>query len=296
MTDATFGFDSAFLHRLERMAVLSRRRLASPSSGLHRSPRHGSSVEFADYRDYTVGDDFRRVDWKAYARLDRLFLRLYSAEDSSTVTLLLDRSSSMSFGAPPKALTAARLAAVFSLVALHTYDRVAVAGWAEGIDRYLPPQSGTGAVGRVWRFIADLMSSPAARTDLGALRTYARLSKRPGLAIVISDLLTDSDWRSGLRALQASGQEVHLIQVLSPDELRPELHGDWRLRDAESDLAVEVSVSQRLLRRYEDELTAHTEEIQGFCRHAGITYLQLGSDASLPDTVLTTLRRAGVIG
>ena len=294
--DPLFGFDSAFLRRLERMALLSRHRLSSSSSGPHRSPRHGSSVEFADFRDYSLGDDFRRVDWKAYARLDRLFLRLYSAEDTTTLTLFLDHSASMRFGEPSKAMTAARLAAIFAYVALHNYDRVAVAGLAESIDRYLPAQAGTPAVARVWRFIAETMSAPRARTDLGALRDYGRCSKRSGLSVVISDLLTDSDWRAGLRALQACGQELHVVQILAPEELHPEVRGDWRLRDVESGGGVEVSISPRLLRRYEEELAAHVEAIRDFCRRGDSTFLQLRSDVSLPETIMTTLRTAGVMG
>jgi uncharacterized protein (DUF58 family) len=98
-----FGFDSAFLQKLERLALVNRRPMIGPSAGPRRSPRHGASVEFADYRDYSPGDDFRRIDWNAYARFERLFLRLYSAEEMTTLTLFLDHSASMRFGEPSPA-------------------------------------------------------------------------------------------------------------------------------------------------------------------------------------------------
>src|SRR5947209_18631666 len=172
MTDATFGFDSAFLQRIERLSILNRQALRGPSAGPRSSPRHGGSVEFADFRNYVTGDDFRRVDWKAYARLDRLFLRLYRAEELAVITILLDHSGSMRFGEPSKALTAGRLAAILAYIALHNYDTVAVAGWGDRIDRYLPGQSGNAAIPGVWRTIAGLVDTPVPTTDFACLRSY----------------------------------------------------------------------------------------------------------------------------
>lgn len=306
MNESLFGFDSVFLEKLERLALLNRRPVPGPSAGSRRSPRHGSSVEFADFRDYTPGDDFRRVDWNAYARLDRLFLRLYSAEEMTTLALLLDRSSSMSLGNPSKALTAAQLAAMLSFIALHNYDHVAVFGWAEKIDRYFPAQVGVTCVPRVWRSIATVMglgpgstradaSSTPAITDFAALRDFGVYHRRRGLTIVLSDFLTQSDWRAGLHALRASGQEVTAIQILAPEEIHPSLRGDWKLRDVESSAAVEVTISPRVLRRYEEELAAHTAAIRDFCRQQGITFVRLTSDVSIGDAALASLRTAGVI-
>ena len=295
MGDHLFGFDTAFLQKLERISLVSRRRLAGAAAGPRRSVLRGSSVEFADFRDYTPGDDFRRVDWNAYARLDRLFLRLYMAEQMTTVSLFLDHSASMSFGDPSKGLTAARLAAIFSYVALHGYDRVAVAGFGDKVDRHLPPQSGKRGIPLVWRFIADVIADSAPATDFASLREYARHRRGSGLAIVLSDFFSESDWRSGLRALRASGQEVSVIQILAPEELEPELRGDWMLRDAETGTAVEVTVSPRLLRRYQEELAAHTQAIRDFCRRNDTAFLQIVSTASLTDEVLTSLQTVGVI-
>ena len=223
MTDATFGFDSAFLQRLERLSILNRQALQGPSAGPRSSPRHGASVEFTDFRNYVSGDDFRRVDWKAFARLDRLFLRLYRAEEITTVTIFLDHSVSMQFGEPRKSLMAGRLAAILSYIALHNYDTVAVAGWGDTIDHFLPGQSGNAAVPRVWSTIARLVDTPAPATDFASLRTYGQYRRGPGIAVVLSDFMTDSDWRGGLRSLRAAGQEVTVVQILAPDEVEPPL-------------------------------------------------------------------------
>lgn len=319
-----FGFDGAFLLKLERLALLSRRPVTGQNPGPRRSTSHGASVEFADFRDYASGDDFRRIDWNAYARLDRLFLRLYRAEQMTTLSLFLDHSSSMSFGEPTKALAAARMAAIFSFVALQNYDRVVVVGWSEKIDHRLPVQAGKRTIPQVWRFIADVMgerSTPSTNhdttsaalgrnisttvadrlsgirgvTDFAALQDYARSHSGPGLAIVLSDFLTDTHWRAGLRALRGRGQEVSIVQILSPEELHPQLRGDWNLRDAETGAEVEVTISPRLLRRYQEELAAYTATIRDFCRRHDMAFVQLASSAAHSSDVLTTLRTVGIL-
>ncbi len=290
-----FGFDGAFLQRLERVTLANRRPLPGLNAGPRRSPRYGSSVEFADFRDYSDGDDFRRIDWNAYARLDRLFLRLYRAEEMATITILLDHSASMRFGEPTKALAAARLAAIFAYVAAHNYDSVALAAWGERIDRFLPARSGKAAIPELWRGIARMLEEPSGGTDATALRGYGRYRSGRGLSIVLSDLLTDTDWQAGLRSLLAQGQDVTVVQVLAPEELAPELRGDWKLVDVESDGAVEVTISPRLLRRYQDELAAHLGQIRDFCRRHAIAHALVSSDRSMT-AVLTDLRAAGVLG
>ena len=291
-----FGFDGAFLRKLEQLSLAVRRPLPGPAAGPRRSPRHGASVEFADFRDYSPGDDFRRIDWNALARLDRLFLRLYSAEEMTTVTLCLDHSPSMEFGQPAKGLTAARLAAVMAYIALQGDDRVTVAGWGEKVDHYVPPQGGRPAIPRVWKSIQDVMQQSASSTDFAALRTMGAFRRGAGLSIVFSDFRTDTDWRSGLRSLRGIGQEVSVVQILAPEELNPTLRGDWRLRDVESGRDVEVTVSPRLLRRYQEELEAHTAAIKEFCRRQGVAFVQIPSSISIEDVALSSLRAAGVIG
>jgi hypothetical protein len=112
---------------------------------------------------------------------------------------------------------------------------------------------------------------------------------------VLTDLLTDSDWRTGLRALRAVGQEVTVLQILAPEELKPSLRGDWKLSDVESGSTVEVTISPRVLRRYEEALAAHTQEIREFCRRQGMSFLQIPSSIPLEEATLTSLRLAGVV-
>lgn len=294
--NALFGFDGEFLRRLERLAVLNRRPVSGAWAGRRRAVGHGTSVEFADFRDYAPGDDFRRIDWNAFARLDRLFLRLYQAEHTTRISLWLDHSRSMGFGDPPKAVTAARLAAIMAYIGLHTYDELDIFRWTRRIDGRLSRQSGKGAIPQTWRFIEESLTRTDGQTDFGALKEIAGTGRKSGVAIVLSDFLTDSDWRLGLRALCASGREVTAIQILAPEEVKPELRGDWSLVDAESGAQVEVTVSPRLLKRYEEELSIHTTALTEFCRRQGIAFVRVVSDESIGDQILGRLHAAGVLG
>lgn len=290
-----FDLSSQFLRRLDRLALVNRRALVGSSAGPRRSIHHGVSPEFSDFRDYSPGDDFRRIDWNAYARLDRLFLRLYRAEEMTTLTIFLDHSASMHFGSPGKIQTASRVAAALSYIALSGYDRVAVTGYAERIGTYLTAQSGRSAIPRVWRSIADIARTRGSATDFAALRTYARLRHSSGVAVVLSDFLTESDWRTGLSALRAAGQEVNVVQILAPEELDPELRGDWTLQDVETGKEVEVTMTARLLRRYEEELAAHTAALIDFCHQHNMPFAQIASNASVEDLILRQLRFAGML-
>jgi uncharacterized protein (DUF58 family) len=291
---ATPIFDPAFLRKLEALRLWTRQPLHGVAAGSRRAPGLGASVEFADFRSYTPGDDLRRVDWNAYARLERLFLRLYRAEENLTLTLILDTSASMAWGTPPKDRFAQQTAAALAYLALTGEDRVALARCGSAGLSYLPPVGGRSAISRVWDALAAAPSEGAADLN-GALREFGRYRPGPGVAVVLSDLLLPGGYQDGLKTLLHLRQEVVVLQVLAPDELAPELAGDLRLIDAEDGRAVEVSLTPRVLRAYRERLTAYTRAVAAFCAQHGITFLQLRSDLNLEDVVLRLLRRAAVV-
>lgn len=255
----------------------------------------GSSVEFADYRTYARGDDYRRIDWNVFARINRLFLRIFEAEENSTVTLFVDCSASMAGGTPTKSVLARRIACALAFVALVNYDKVSIVGIGERLGPYLSPRSGRGRAPEVWRFIADLPSEGP--TDLGRLRAYAGYQAPPGIAVVLSDLLTGSDWQMGLRALQATcRQDVTLIQVLAPEELSPSLDGDWTLVDSESGAETDVSVNPAALERYRRALAEYTGEIGGWCGKHRVPFGQVASDANVEQVLLRDFVKMGTLG
>ena len=195
-------FDESFLRRLERLAILSRRAMAGQLQGERRSPKRGQSVEFADFRPYAPGDDFRRIDWNAYARLERFFIKLFIEEEDLTVHQLVDTSRSMDWGEPNKLWYAVRAAGALGYVALAGLDRVTVTACGDvvnGSAHYFPPRRGKQQALALFSFLQTLAAG--GRTDLAPrLRAYAAAAMQPGPLILFSDLLDDG-WADGLRAL-----------------------------------------------------------------------------------------------
>ncbi len=175
-----------FLRKIERLSLVAKRVFPGQLRGERRSTKRGSSVEFADYRNYAVGDDFRRVDWNVYARLEKLFLKLFVEEEDLHVYVLIDASRSMEFGDPSKLLYAKRVAAALSYIALGNLDRVGLAALSDGMASILTPKRGKQSAFGVFEWLKSV--KPSGATQLAqSIRDFSLRTSRPGLAIVISD-------------------------------------------------------------------------------------------------------------
>ena len=279
---------AAELTLLGRLDLAYRRPQSGLYAGERRSSRSARSPEFADFRPYVVGDDYRQIDWKAYARLEKLMLRLYVAEEEACLNVVLDTSVSMELGEPPKWPAARRLAAALAFLGLAAMDRAQV-GALRGPR--LPPLRGRDGVARVWSFLEGLEPAGAASADDLARSGWTR----PGLTVVISDFLVeDANWAPALAALSARRQEPVLWQVLAPDEERPALSGDLRLIDVESERTRELTITPGLVGEYERALAAHRRALVRAGQAAGGRFVHSGSADSLEATMLAGLR-AGVV-
>ena len=288
-------FDEAFLRQLERLLLLMRSPVRGGLKGGRRSVKRGQSVEFADYRDYSLGDDLRQLDWNVYARLERLFVKLFVEEEDVTITFLVDASASMAAGRPSKLLFAKRAAAALGYIGLASEDRVAVSVLG---GRAARRQSSLRGSGRVFRLLADLSGVDAApgSTDLvtAARHAAAQLHGR-GVLVLISDLLDPAADRV-IRELAATGSELIVLHVLSPDELDPQLDGDVRLVDAETGEAVDVTVDVATVDAYRSRLAAWQQGFADLAARRRATYVQVPSDAAIADLVFAELRRRRVVG
>src|SRR5438270_9391219 len=285
-----FPLDADVLHRLDGLALLPRRPMASGRPGRRRSPLAGSAMEFSDYRRYAPGDDFRRIDWRAYARLERLFLRVFEAEENLTITVLIDCSDSMHHGKPAKAPLATALAAAISYVALKCEDRVIVGALTDRLAAYRKAGSSKNAIWTVGEFLNRLPRSGT--PDLNrALYDLGRIVSGPGLTIVISDFLAPGGYQTGIRAVRQLRQEVALLQILAPDELEPDLQGDWRLQDSEGVGNVDVSVSPGILQAYRQRLAAFTQGLASFAHAYAMSYTLIPSDTATIDIVQRIMRQ-----
>ena len=285
--------DAKFLKKLERLTLVTRRPFAGQMKGEKRSIKRGTSIEFADYREYALGDDLRYVDWNTYGRLDKMFLKLFVEEEDLYLALLLDSSASMSFGSPKKLEYAVKIAAALGYISLTNYDRVSVQTYSENLGRPLPPQRGRGGVPPLFNYLESIKSD--GKTGFAAsLRRFASTSKNRGIAIVISDFF-DPNWQEGVKSLLARGNQVALIQTLAEDEIKPTLLGDLRIIDSETGDAKEMSVNPQLLARYEQTFNAFCAEIESFANRYGIDYLRTSTTLPFEDLILKYLRQQGLL-
>jgi uncharacterized protein (DUF58 family) len=286
-------FDEGFLRRLEQLELASRRLTAGRMKGERRSVRRGQSVEFADYRNYAAGDDLRQLDWNVYARLERLFIKLFVEEEDVTVHVLVDASRSMDFGDPNKLTFARRAAGALAYLGLAHLDRVSVAFLGEGRAVSLRPLRGKARVFEVFRFLSE--HRPERLTGLAAAaRDYAGRLRGRGPLILISDLL-DPGYLDALRDLAGTRCQLSVLHVLAPEELDPEVPPDARLVDNETGHGIEVTGDDDLVDRYRSRLGEWQEEIAAFCARRGGAYVSVASDVDLSDLLFDVLRRRRVI-
>jgi uncharacterized protein (DUF58 family) len=285
-------FDEGFLKKLEYLYVVSRKVFAGRMRAERRTKKIGSGVEFADHRNYTVGDDLRYLDWSVYGRLDKLLLRLFEEEEDLHIYLLLDASASMR--ANDKFDYAQTVCAALAYVGLAKLDRVSIVPFGgEPRDR-LPPSRGKGNIFKVFRFLSDVGAS--GRTQLGkSLESFVHQTRRRGLAIVISDFYDPEGYADGLNLLRYHRFEPTVIQVWSEREARPKLRGDVELYDVESGELREVTVTERALSAYARAHAEYCDGLQTFCAARGISYFRADTQVPFDELVLRMFRAGGFL-
>lgn len=283
-----------FLHRLEQLELVSRKIFLGVMKGERRSKRKGQSVEFADYRNYVKGDDLRFLDWNLFARLDRLFIRLFMEEEDLHFYVLIDNSLSMDFGTPTKLHFAKQVAAALAFIGLVNMDRVVIEAFNDRLTQTMPSARGRKSLWRVLDFLHKIQ--PAGPSDLRqSLKTFSMRSSGKGIVIVLSDFMDKGGYEDALRYLVARQFDVYVIQVLSQEEIEPEMVGDLKLVDIEDDDEAEVTVTAPLIAQYKKNLAAFRGGLNDFCVRRGITYLFTGNQVPFDRLVLTYLRQRGLV-
>jgi uncharacterized protein (DUF58 family) len=282
--------DPKFTARLDSLDVLSRKILQGKLQGERRSKRRGQSVEFADHRAYVAGDDLRFVDWNVYGRLEQLFLKLFLEEQDLTIHVLVDTSTSMSVGEPAKDLFARRLAAALGYVGLVNNNRLTISLFGDGLRTQLANMRGRNYLPQMAELL--LTSECEGFSDFEkACRDVAATRIGSGITIVISDFLFKQGYDKALRRLVGAKYDLYVIQVLSPQEIAPELAGDLKLLDVEDGDAAEITVSTALIKYYKRNLAAYCDELRNFCTGRGAVYVRANSADSVESLVLNYLRR-----
>lgn len=301
------------LARLDALDVVSRKILAGKLRGERRSKRRGQSVEFADFRNYVSGDDLRFIDWNIYARLDKLFLKLFLEEEDLSLYIFVDTSASMAYppnpkgGEPTKARYAQQVAAALAYIGLVHSNRVNVFGLRDNQLVESGPMRGRPRLPRMLDFIGKLTPAktvdPDAPSQLGPMLKRFTLSARlRGVVILLSDFLDKADFDSSLKYVANGRYDLYAIQILSPLEIDPGVHGpaagivgDLKLKDVEDASTAEVSISQPLLKQYKQTLAAYCLGLKQYVTRRGGSYLFSSTDVPFDTLVLAYLRRRGLL-
>jgi len=288
------------LRRLEQFQLLATRRAKSSARGERRSKARGQSVEFADHRNYTAGDDFRYLDWNLYGRLERLFLKLYEEERELPVRIFLDASESMTFGEPRKFDFARQIAAAIGYVALCGFDRVSVIPFPDNPDNLavrgaLRAVRGRKSTLNFFQNLSGLAPKGAANFN-EALRRGALEARQAGVAVVLSDFLDPAGYETGLTALVGRGFQVDAVQILAPEELTPNTFGDLRLIDAETGNLQEVTFGKYRMASYQRMVHNFCQKLRETCQARGINFFMAASNTSLEHLLLKQLRSAEIWG
>jgi len=282
-------FETEFLRKLEYLRWTSKRIYHGQGRGEHSTVKIGTSLEFSDYRKYQVGDDYRYIDWNIFSRLDRLFLKVFTAEEDLSIHILLDTSRSMLFGDPPKIDYAKRVAAALGYIGLTNLDRVGITTFAAGIQESMAPRRGRDHFLELLEFCERIPCG--GETDFNrSLMEYSFRSKRAGVAVVVSDLFDAKGIERGLEALKFARYDILLLQIIDAEELEPGFTGPVRLRDLETDHEQRLSVDELLLARYRERVQQWFTAIEELCLKAQIEYLRTSTLIPFEDLILKYLR------
>ncbi|OPJ63072.1 DUF58 domain-containing protein [Clostridium oryzae] len=285
-------FDSSFFSKLENISIKTRMAMTQGTAGGRKSNVKGNSVEFSDFREYTPGDDFRRVDWNAYGRFNKLFLKLFMEEREALLNIFIDCSKSMDYGINKKAVMAMRISGVLTYSALSNLDRVIINKVNDNNIIQSSSYMGKGRFQETLQFIekTDYRGS----TNLSGAIKKKNFTGR-GISVIISDFFTSGSIINAIKYLAYKKQHIIFIQVLSREELMPELNGPVRLVDIESGEDINIIITPKLLDRYKENLKTMRSSIKEQLSSYGGSFIQVTSDEELDKIVFEDLSREGII-
>jgi hypothetical protein len=267
------------------------KRLTNRQRGEHLSDKGGTSIEFADFRDYVAGDDLRHVDWNIFSRLNHPYLKLYSHEEDMHAVLILDGSTSMAFEG--KFELARQLAASLGVMGLMNVERVSVYACGRGREPVcMPPGSGRGSLKRFFEFLEGLEPGGDVPVE-AAIELALKRHRGRGIAVVLSDFLTFGDVIRSFNLLHSAGLEIYGLQVLAPSELNPEMTGDLRIVDSETEQTLDISSIGELIGIYHEHRIAMENHLTAECRRRNGRFLTMASTEPLKTVLFDRLLRRG---
>ena len=284
-----------FLQQVEMLQTLVKNNIAGLFGGNHQSKSYGSSCEFADYRDYEAGDDMAKLDWNAYARFDKLYLKLYLDERQMHTRIYIDASRSMEFGKSKKAEQALRIAATIAYLSVHEMDKVSV---------YLIRDK------QIHEVISGMVGKDAYITEIGKLNEVefsgdsyisetilpSKVGYGDGMSVLISDFLTDNDYEAAIEHLAQKKRHVFCVQILSKEELNPQARGKMHFFDSENPrMSYRKNIDREIARAYKEALQYATERLRNYCLSRGADYLLASAEDSIGEIFFGKMVDLGVM-
>jgi len=284
--------DPAFIRRLESLYLLARKILGGSLQADRRSTKKGAGITFADYAQYSLGDDYRSIDWRVYARFESLLIKLFELEEDATIYLLMDSSPSMS----SKQTFAKELTAALGYIALNTLDRLAVYGLADRLQPVFDPVRGRSQTLPLLRALAAAESFGGNTDFTSCIRQFEARHRRKGLVCIVSDFLFPGGFEEGLSRLHSHKHEVFCLQVLDDQDLHCSWKGDVTLQCVETGMTQRVTVSPREAKLYEQAVTEWNQYLQKTCAQRGIGFASTTPEVGFDQVIRDLLRRGGLVG
>jgi len=279
------AIDSTFLDQLKRLDLLARRKVSSVYMGSRRSVRQGRGIEIADYREYYPGDDFRSIDWRVYARTERLYIRRFEEEKDLTLHILIDSSASMDFsvGGMRKFDYAGSIAVGFAYLAMNKYEKFASALFSDRITDVMQPKKGKMHFFRMVELLDNAIQK--GKTDLErCIGQYTNMIKSRSFTIIISDFIEPMEsLEYAIYRIAKYSKEAILVQILDPGEIGLKWTDDIKFEDMESLKSERTFLSPDFKERYQKRLKEHISGIQEICDDTGVEFYSVTTDAPLFD-------------
>lgn len=276
-------FDKDFFDKLNTLKMNLSIRLSLGMSGARKSSAKGNSVEFSDFREYMLGDDIRRIDWNAYGRTDKLYIKQFMEEKEAVFQIFIDTSRSMEFGKQPKSKMALQIAGALSYIILHNLDRVCINEMRENSVSKGKGVTGKNAFGNILRDLERI------RFD-GKTTLNEAILKRPlqsgGVSFIISDFLDEAGIEEAIKYLSFKKQTIVLIQVLAKEEIEANYEGTLNLIDMETNEAVKITMSNSTIAKYHDQIQKLQGDLKKLAKKYHAIYMCMQSDESLSYAML----------
>jgi len=276
-------FDSDFLNRIQRLVLYFRTEAESISAGNRKSRSKGSSVEFSDYREYVPGDDFRRIDWNAFGRFEKLFIKLFMEEREVPVSIFLDISKSMDWGVPNKNIASRKLAAALAYISLANFDKVSLACTDENARQVLMGIRGKNQFHRIIKTLEMVQYS--GESDIQKAIESSHVLSGRGISILITDFFSRGNITELLKYLAYHKQTIYACHILSPQELSPDISESLRLVDSETGEVLDITVTPSLIKAYKNALDSFTYQVRQACIKFGAQYFQFSSEMAVEEMV-----------